>query len=161
MRVKPVALVLVVALGLGALPGWLQAGPRPQGSTGGDPDLLHAEELPVSLARIRRKLEEAPPSHTFLLRLEVYVEVVGKAPAFHIFEGFDLHTGPVPYGAPTHSDMMRHVTPQEFRTPGMSSWGRARLPRSRAQWRAWLQSWRSSSGSRESIGSNRPSQRSR
>ncbi len=98
MRVKPVALVLAVALGSGALPGGLQAGPRPQDSTGGDPDLLPAEELPVSLARIRRKLAQAPPSHA----------------------GFDLHAAPVPYGAPTHSDMIRHVTPEEFRTPGMS-----------------------------------------
>ena len=120
MRVKPVALVLAVALGSGALPGRLQAGPRPQDSTGGDLDLLPAEELPVSLARIRRKLAQAPPSHALLLRLDVYVEVVGKARVFHIFEGFDLHAGPVPYGAPTHSDMIRHVTPQEFRTPGMS-----------------------------------------
>ncbi len=120
MRVKPVALVLAVALGSGALPGRLQAGPRPQASTGGNPDLLRAEELPVSLARIRRKLAQAPPSHASLLRLDLYVEVVGKAPAFHIFEGFDLHTGPVPYGAPTHSDMIRHVTPEEFRTPGIS-----------------------------------------
>ncbi len=120
MRVKPVALVLAVALGSGTLPGRLQAGPRPQDSTGWDPDLLPAEELPVSLARIRRKLAQAPPSHTSLLRLDVYVEVVGKAPAFHLFEGFDLHAGPVPYGAPTHSDMIRHVTPEEFRTPGMS-----------------------------------------
>ncbi len=120
MRVKPVALVLAMALGSGALPGRLQAGPRPQDSTGGDPDLLRAEELPVSLARIRRKLAQAPPSHASLLRVDIYVEVVGKAPAFNIFEGFDLHTGPVPYGAPTHSDMIRHVTPEECRTPGIS-----------------------------------------
>ncbi len=119
MRVKPVALVLAVALGSGALPGRLQAGPRPQDSTGGNPDLLRAEELPVSLARIRRKLAQAPPSHTSLLRLDIYIEVVGKAPAFHLFEGFDLHAGPVPYGAPTHSDMIRHVTPEEFRTPSI------------------------------------------
>ncbi len=119
MRVKPVALVLAVALGSGALPGRLQAGPRPQGSTGGDPDLLPAEELPVSLARIRRKLAQAPASHLSLLRFDLYVEVIAKAPAFHIFEGFDLHAGPVPYGAPTHNDMIRHVTPEEFRAPGM------------------------------------------
>ena len=119
-RVGPVALVLAVALGSGALPGRLQAGPRPQDSTGGNPDLLRAEELPVSLARIRRKLAQAPPSHASPLRLDVYVEVVGKAPAFHVFEGFDLHARPVPYGAPTHSDMIRHVTPEEFRTPSMS-----------------------------------------
>ena len=119
MRVKPVALVLAVALGSGALPGRLQAGPRPQVSTGGNPDLLRAEEFPVSLARIRRKLAQAPPSHASLLRLDVYVDVVGKAPAFHIFEGVDLQVGPVPYGAPTHSDLIRHVTPEEFRSPSV------------------------------------------
>ena len=119
MRVKPVALVLAVALGSVVLPGRLQAGPRPQASTGGNPDLLRAAELPVSLARIRRKLAQAPPSHASLLRLDVYVEVIGKAPASHIFEGVDLHAGPVPYGAPTHSDLIRHVTPEEFRSPSV------------------------------------------
>ena len=120
MSVKPLALVLAVALGSGALQERLQAWPSPQGSTGGDPNLLRAENLPVSLARIRRKLAQAPPSHASLLRLDVYVEVVGKAPAFHIFEGVDLHAGPVPYGAPKHSDMIRHVTPEEFRAPSIS-----------------------------------------
>ena len=67
--------MLAVALGSGALPGRLQAGPRPQDSTGGNPDLLRAEELPVALARIRRKLAQAPPSHAFRLWLDVYVEV--------------------------------------------------------------------------------------
>ena len=120
MSVKPLALVLAVALGWGALPGRLQAGPSSQQSTGGDLNLLRAEELPVSLSRIRRKLAQAPPSRASLLRLDVYVEVVGKAPAFRIFEGVDLQAGPVPYGAPTHSDMIRHVTPQEFRAPSIS-----------------------------------------
>ena len=120
MSVKPLALVLAVALGWGALPGRLQAGPSPQQSTGGDLNLLRAEELPVSLSRIRRKLAQAPPSRASPLRLDVYVEVVGKAPAFRIFEGVDLQAGPVPYGAPTHSDMIRHVTPQEFRAPSIS-----------------------------------------
>ena len=116
---KPVALVLAVAFGWGALPGRLRAGPSPQQSIGGDPKLLRAEELPVSLARIRRKLAQAPPSHASLLRLDVYVEVIGKAPAFQHFEGVDLHAGPVPYGAPTHSDLIRHVTPEEFRSPSV------------------------------------------
>ena len=120
MSVKPLALVLAVALGWGALPGRLQAGASPQDSTGGDQNLLRAEELPVSLARIRRKLAQAPPSHASPLRLDVYVEVIGKAPALKIFEGIDLRAGPVRYGAPTHSDMMRHVTPQEFRAPSIS-----------------------------------------
>ena len=120
MSVKPLALVLAVALGSGALPGRLQAGPNPQQSTDGDPNLLRAEELPVSLSRIRRKLAQAPPSHASLLRFDAYVEVVGKAPAFKIFEGVDLQAGPVPYGAPTHSDMIRHVTPEEFRAPSIS-----------------------------------------
>ena len=120
MSVKPLALVLAAALGWGALPGPLQAGPSPQQSTGGDPNLLRAEELPVSLSRIRRKLAQAPPSRASLLRLDVYVEVVGRAPALKIFEGVDLQAGSVPYGAPTHSDMMRHATPQEFRAPSIS-----------------------------------------
>ena len=35
----------------------------------------------------------------------------------NLLQGFDLHTGPVPFGGVTHADMRNLWTPQEFSTP--------------------------------------------
>ena len=117
MAVKPVALALVLTVASGILPGRLLARSQRQDSIGQQPATLRAQELPVSLERIKRKLTQVPPSQEFLLRLDYYVEVYGRTPQLDIFEAFDLHAGPVPFGPPTHSEMIRHVTPEEFRPP--------------------------------------------
>jgi len=52
------------------------------------------------------------------LRLRYFVGVYGQAPPLVIFGPEDnLSNGPVPYGAPTHKDMLYQMTPQEFRSP--------------------------------------------
>jgi hypothetical protein len=53
------------------------------------------------------------------LKLEFYVEVQGTAPPILLFQPGELATGPVPYGAPTHSDVLELFTPIEFRSPSM------------------------------------------
>ena len=80
---------------------------------------LDAEQLPVSLERIKRKLDRlaVAANDRSVLRLRFYVEVYGRAPRINIFEGFDVHNGPVPYGAPTHTTMRDVATPIEFRSP--------------------------------------------
>lgn len=84
----------------------------------GRADDLKAEDLPVSLERIQRKLAQAPPSPAgSALKIQYYVEVYGRAPTIDLFANFDLEKGPVPYGGPTHSDFLQLVTPQEFRSP--------------------------------------------
>ena len=71
------------------------------------PEILEAEELGVSLARIQRRLDRLPDVHdTSVLRLNFYVQVYGRAPELNLFEGFDVHNSPVPYGVPTHDQMM-------------------------------------------------------
>ncbi len=62
---------------------------------------LDAEQLPVSL-RIKRKLDRVP---------------VAADERKLLFDGFDVHNGPVPYGAPTHATMRDVTTPIEFRSP--------------------------------------------
>lgn len=70
----------------------------------------------MSFERIRRGLRILPPSTAKTpLKLEYYVEVQGLAPPIPIFRPGELATGPVPYGAPTHWDMMNHVTPEAFK----------------------------------------------
>jgi len=76
------------------------------------------DSLGLSFARIKRELRTLPPSTDQTpLKVEYYVEVQGLAPPIPIFRPGELTTGPVPYGAPTHADMMAHVTPEEFRSP--------------------------------------------
>jgi hypothetical protein len=76
------------------------------------------DSLGMSFARIKRELRTLPPSTAQTpLKVEYYVEVQGLAPPIPIFRPGELSTGPVPYGAPTHADMMSHVTPEEFKSP--------------------------------------------
>jgi hypothetical protein len=78
---------------------------------------LEAEELGVSLARIKHKLERLPDDMEArnLLRLNYYIQVYARTPPLDYFEGFDLHNSPVPSGPPTHDQLlavMRSGEPQ-------------------------------------------------
>jgi hypothetical protein len=87
--------------------------PPPAQATGPAPSV---ESLGMSFERIKRGLRILPPSAAKTpLKLEYYVEVQGLAPPIPIFRPGELATGPVPYGAPTHWDMMNHVTPEAFK----------------------------------------------
>ncbi|MBI1875385.1 MAG: hypothetical protein HYZ58_10700 [Acidobacteria bacterium] len=80
---------------------------------------LDVDELPISIDRIQRKLAQAPSSSQSALKLEFYVEVVGRAPRIDVFGSFDVRNGPVPRAGVTHRDFLDLVTPQEFRSPPM------------------------------------------
>ena len=76
-------------------------------------------KLPVNLERIQRQLQQATVrEERDGLNLRYVVDVYGRAPRIELFTKQDnLENGPVPYGAPTHRDMIQAVTPQEFRAP--------------------------------------------
>jgi hypothetical protein len=80
---------------------------------------LDVDELPISVDRIQRKLAQAPSSSQPGLKLEYYVEVVGRAPRIDVFGSFDVRNGPVPHAGVTHRDFLNLVTPQQFRSPPM------------------------------------------
>ena len=87
---------------------------------------VNANELGVSIDRIRLKFKrETLFSNVFdpqRLKLTTYVDVVGKAPPIRLFGANakeELTSHAVPFGAPTHRDMLDIMTPQEFRTPPM------------------------------------------
>ena len=42
-------------------------------------------------------------------------------PRINVIRNFDIHNGPVPYGAPTNADLLAVTTPPEFRTPAVIS----------------------------------------
>ena len=73
----------------------------------------------VNLERVKRKLAALPASddERSLLDLNYYLEVYGRAPRLNLLAGFDSHTGPVPFGGPSHADMRALWTPEAFRAP--------------------------------------------
>ena len=75
--------------------------------------------LPIDLAKVTRELRQsaATESHNGL-HIRYTVDVYGQAPRLELFTKQDnIGSGPVPYGAPSHQEMINHVTPQEYRAP--------------------------------------------
>ena len=80
---------------------------------------VDVSRLPVNLARIHRELQEtATREERDGLNLRYYVNVNTQAPPLVVFGPQDnLVYGPVPYGGPTHKDMLEQMTPKEYRAP--------------------------------------------
>jgi hypothetical protein len=74
-----------------------------------------------SVDRVRRELRQVPRTTTVEkqdgLKLEYYIQVFGSAPKVDFFKNYNLKTGTIPWGAPTHADMLEQMTPQEYRKP--------------------------------------------
>jgi hypothetical protein len=82
---------------------------------------VDVSRLPIDLSKVTRQLRQAPASeaHT-ALRIRYAIEVYGAAPRLQFYTREDnLVAGPVPYGAPTHRDMLNQMTPIEYRAPVM------------------------------------------
>jgi hypothetical protein len=100
-----------------------QAPSQPTGTSGRPVDgvvattTIDVSRLPVDLRRIERQFRQT----TFReerdgLNLRYFVDVYAQAPPIVLFTPEDnLLRGPVPYGAPTHYEMLEMMTPQEFR----------------------------------------------
>ena len=90
-----------------------QAATKPAKST------VDVSRLPINLDRIQRQLRQSTVrDESDGLRLRYVVDVFGQAPRVELFGGFEnALTGPAPYGAPTHQDMLNIMTPQEFSAP--------------------------------------------
>ena len=88
--------------------------PRPQ-----DKPTIDVSKLPLDLRRIERELERTRDREEFdNMRLRTFVDVFGRGPQIELFApNENLSTGPVPWGAPTHQQMLDIMTPQEFRAP--------------------------------------------
>lgn len=94
------------------------ATPAPQRQT--PPPPINVDAMGISFERIRRGLREKPPSTAKSpLKLEFYVEVVAEAPPILLFQPGELATGPAPFGAPTHRDVLDLLTPIEFKSPSV------------------------------------------
>ena len=120
---RALACVLACLVGLQPAAASARQGP-PSGPAAGQgtpaPAGPSVESLGMSFDRIKRELRILPPSTAkSAIKLEYYVEVQGLMPPLPLFRPGELTTGPVPYGAPTHWDMMDHVTPQAFKSPAI------------------------------------------
>jgi hypothetical protein len=82
---------------------------------------VDVKRLPLDLTKVTRQLRQTAGTETHNgLHIRYSVDVYGQAPRIELFTKQDnLATGPVPYGAPTHRDMINQVTPIEYRAPIM------------------------------------------
>lgn len=80
---------------------------------------IDVKRLPLDLGKITKELRQSSETENHNgLRLRYRVDVYGEAPRIELFTKQDnLANGPVPYGAPTHREMIEHVTPIEYRAP--------------------------------------------
>ena len=81
---------------------------------------VDVSQLPVDIQRIERNFRRSEiRSERDGLNLRYFVEVFAKAPAIVLFTPEDnLRYGPVPYGAPTHSEMVNMITPRYHQNHG-------------------------------------------
>jgi hypothetical protein len=83
---------------------------------------VDVSRLPIDLQRIQRSLEQSSRVREERdgLNLRYFVDVFAEGPQIELFtEQDNLRTGPVPFGAPTHREMLYMMTPPEFRSPVM------------------------------------------
>src|SRR5262245_17725918 len=80
---------------------------------------VDVKRLPIDLTKVTRELRQSAASESRTgLNIRYRVDVYGQAPRIELFTKQDnLPNGPVPYGAPSHQEMINHVTPQEYRAP--------------------------------------------
>jgi hypothetical protein len=80
---------------------------------------VDVSRLPINIDRIKRQLRQSTVrDESEGLRLRYVVDVFGQAPRIELFGGQQNGlTGPAPYGAPTHQDMLQIMTPKEFSAP--------------------------------------------
>jgi hypothetical protein len=112
MQLLPVLIVLGMSVPAAAA----QQAPAAQAES----PKVDVDKLPIDLKRVERKLKDAPSikEERDGLNLRYTLQIYGVAPRLQFFsEDDNLTTGPVPWGAPTHQEMINHITPQEYRAP--------------------------------------------
>jgi hypothetical protein len=75
---------------------------------------LNPNDLPVSIDRIQRALQQPPAIQLKEKRPIFRVEVFGKKPTIEDVLGEKFWEGPTPYGGMTHQEFLNMVTPKEL-----------------------------------------------
>ena len=80
---------------------------------------VDVSRLPLNLQRLERELRiSTSREESEGLNIRYIIQIYGQAPPLVIFTKEDnLVFGPVPYGAPTHKEIVAHITPKEHSAP--------------------------------------------
>jgi len=80
---------------------------------------IDVSRLPIDLRRIEKGFRQTTiREEREGLNLRYFVDVYAKAPNIVLFTKEDnLLYGPVPYGGPTHREMLEMITPEEHSAP--------------------------------------------
>lgn len=128
------------------LASWPLAAMAQEPRAGAQPPPIDPEALGISLDRIERKLvgvTPVAPDQPFgtNLKLDFFVPVVATAPPIDFFANFNLSSGPVPGSAPSHNEVIDHLTPQAFKSPAPDLLGLAVVLGQEAYKRIQQQRW--------------------
>jgi len=118
MTILRLAAAVLLTVYAGATASAQQERGKPTSSDAGEAQ-VNVDKLPLDLARLERQLRTPVERENWDgFKLNYTVEVFGKAPRLQFFERQDvLPSGPIPYGAPTHREMVDVMTPREYRAP--------------------------------------------
>jgi hypothetical protein len=111
MRITQISLIVLLLMPAGLLAQ--EQNPTPSAQQ----PAIDVNRLPIDVGRIQRELRQsAERDENEGFRLRYFVDVYGQAPPLVIFGPEDnLVDGPVPYGAPTHREMVNQNTPIDYR----------------------------------------------
>ncbi|HET7618042.1 MAG TPA: hypothetical protein VFK20_05990 [Vicinamibacterales bacterium] len=99
--------------------------PAPAPAPGQQAPALNPNDLPVSIDRIQRALQQ-PPAIQLKERRPIFrIEVFGKKPTLEDVLGEKFWEGPTPYGGMTHQEYLNMVTPKEVQPYAGFSAGQA------------------------------------
>ena len=123
MDLKQAAIAAVFVAGLAADAAAQSAAPRSGSPAVASPGVVatavDVSRLPIDIRRIERSFRQTIiREERDGLNLRYFVDVYAKAPEIVLLTPEDnLRYGPVPYGGPTHREMLDMITPQEHRAP--------------------------------------------
>ena len=128
MNFSRIACTAVLVLGVAPVVSAQSAVPprEPVGTTGISAETpvpvsgIDVNRLPIDLQRIERRFRQGQiREERDGLNLRYYIDVFAVAPRIVLFtEQDNLRYGPVPYGGPTHNEMLDMMTPRPFRNHG-------------------------------------------
>ena len=128
MNFSRIACTAVLVLGVAPVVSAQSAVPprEPVGTTGISAETpvpvsgIDVNRLPIDLQRIERRFRQGQiREERDGLNLRYYIDVFAVAPRIVLFNEQDnLRYGPVPYGGPTHNEMLDMMTPLPFRNHG-------------------------------------------
>jgi len=128
MNFSRIACTVVLVLGVAPVVSAQSALPprEPVGTTGISAETpvpvsgIDVNRLPIDLQRIERRFRQGQiREERDGLNLRYYIDVFAVAPRIVLFtEQDNLRYGPVPYGGPTHNEMLEMMTPRPFRNHG-------------------------------------------